>query len=311
MKMDVMSSGVGLDGDMVARMILRTPCLPIPQPNGTTVWAKLEFLQPSGSTKDRFAAVVLSQAIESGAVRPGTTVIEASSGSTSIAFAMACARLSLPFVAVVPDSVSDERAMIIRRYGGELVLTPAAQGVATAIATAERLAAEVGDAFLPQQFCNPLNALAHETGTGRELLDQVDGVVHAFVAGVGTGGTLAGVGRALHAANPDVVLAEARPMGGDGACPPLGIPGIVACMSGLLDETDVAWVIPVTEDDALDAARELCRMGLPVGLSSGLNMAASRALAADLPKGSRVATVFPDRMERYFTGTLFADLVMA
>jgi cysteine synthase A len=108
-----------------------------------------------------------------------------------------------------------------------------------------------------------------------------------------------------------VMLAEARPMGGDGACPPRGIPGIVACMSGLLDDVEVAWVIPVTEDDALDAARRLCAQGLPVGLSSGLNMAAASALAADLPAGCRVATVLPDRMERYFSGTLFDDIVMA
>lgn len=306
-------SGVSVQAEpsCLDEMVLRTPCVPFRQPNGTTVWAKLEYLQPSGSTKDRFTCLALARAMASGEIGPGTTVIEASSGSTSISFAMACARVGLRFVAVLPDNVSDERVMIIRRYGGEVHLTPAAEGVGAAIAAAEQLAAADADAFLPHQFSNPLNAVAHEAGTGRELLEQVDGVVHALVAGVGTGGTLAGVGRAILAANPGLLVAEARPMGSDGACPPPGIPGIVACMSRLLDDIEVAFVIPVTEDDALDAARGLCRAGYPVGLSSGLNMAASCALAADLPPGSQVATVLPDRMERYFSGALFADLVMA
>jgi cysteine synthase A len=301
-----------LPADTLAPLIRATPTVPFPQPNGTTVWAKLEFLHPSGSTKDRFAAAVLHDAIASGELTPSTTVIEASSGSTSIALAMACARLGVRFVAVLPDNVSDERVMIIRRYGGEVMLTPAADGVAAAMAAAEDLSqSSKGDVFLPRQFTNPINARAHETGTGREILAQVEGGIHGFVAGVGTGGTLAGVACALTRAHPGLLVCEARPIGADLACPPPGIPGIVACMSGLLEGLEIAFVIAVTEEDTLDGARRLCRAGLPVGLSSGLNMAAAEALAADLPPGSQVVTVLPDRMERYFSGALFADLVMA
>jgi cysteine synthase A len=292
----------------LAGLVVRTPCVPLAQPNGTTVWAKLEYLQPSGSTKDRFAAAVLGDAIATGALCPGGTVVEASSGSTSIALAMACARIGVPFVAVVPDSVSDERVMMIRRYGGEVVLTAASSGMAGAVQAAEAVAARLGGpgirAFMPRQFSNPLNALAHERGTAAELFEQVDGPIDAFVAGVGTGGTLAGVGRALRRRHPGVVLAEARPGPGSG---PGRIPGIVACMSGLLDQAAVGRVIPVSEPEAVAAARELCARGLPVGLSSGLNMAAACLLSAELPPGSAVATVFPDRMERYFSGPLFAD----
>jgi cysteine synthase A len=293
-------------------LVTCTPTIPLPAPNGCTVWAKLEYLQPSGSTKDRFAALVLRDAMASGRVGEATTVVEASSGSTSIAFAMACARLGIRFVAVLPENVSDERVMIIRRYGGDVRLTPALDGVPGAIAEAQRLAADDGTAFLPHQFSNPLNALAHEQGTGRELLEQVPQRIAAFVAGVGTGGTLAGAGRALRAAYPDVVVAEARPVADEGLACRLrcGIPGIVENMSGLLHALQLAEPVCITETAAVEAARELCRAGLPVGLSSGLNVAAARQLSARLPAGSNVATVLPDRMERYFSADLFADLVM-
>jgi cysteine synthase A len=289
-------------------LVMRTPVLPLVQDSGAIVWVKLEFLQPSGSTKDRFAATALCDALDRGLVAEGGLVIEASSGSTSIALAMMCARLGLRFVAVLPETVSVERVMIIRRLGGEVVPTPAVEGMTGALDRACRLAEQDPSAFLPRQFSNPLNVQAHEMGTGRELLEQVAGPIHAFVAGVGTGGTLAGVGRALRATWPEVALVEARPADGDSLCPSPGIPGIVAGASALLDDTPIAGVIDVCHAEVLDATRTLCRMGLPVGLSSGLNVAAARRLAARLPAGTQVTTVLPDRMERYFSGSLFADL---
>jgi cysteine synthase A len=185
--------------------------------------------------------------------------------------------------------------------------------VGGAIAEAERRAAVDNRVFLPRQFTNPLNSQAHEVGTGRELIEQLDGRIDAFVAGVGTGGTLAGVGAALRAAGIDALVVEARPTTNAGepcrVCG--GIPGIVPGMSGLLDADEADRTIAVTEAEAVGAARRLCAMGLPVGLSSGLNVVAAAALVAELPPGSRVATVLPDRMERYFSAELFDDLVMA
>lgn len=285
---------------------------------GCTIWLKLEYQLPSGSTKDRLAAYVLHRAVESGRVHAGSTVVEASSGSTSIALAMACAALGVRFLAVLPDGVSNERLMIIRRYGGEVALVPAAAGMAGAIAETERRAAVDPDVFLPSQFTNPDNAIAHEVRTGPELLAAVAGAearLDGFVASVGTAGTLMGVGRVVRRVNPAAAVARVLVAGeavdaeqGGPAC--LGIPGVVDCMSGLLDEDELGGHPPlaVPRAEAMDAARELIRRGFPVGPSSGLNLAGARRLALALGPGHHVATVACDRMERYFSTDLFDDL---
>ena len=160
---------------------------------GAAIYCKLEFLNPSGSTKDRIARFILEKAWREGRLAPGGMVIEASSGSTSIAMALACAQLGLRFTAVMPEGVSNERVLIIKAYGGLIRLTPQAAGIAGAIAETERLAAEC-DGFLPRQFANPDNAQAHRVTTAREILDQLPGSsVDAVVSGVGTGGTLVGL----------------------------------------------------------------------------------------------------------------------
>jgi cysteine synthase A len=302
--------------DLVAA---RTPTLAWDDPDtGCTIWLKLEHLLPSGSTKDRLAGHVLRGAVADGRVHAGTTVVEASSGSTSIALAMACAALGVRFLAVMPEGVSNERLLIIRRYGGESALTPAAGGMAGAIAETERMAAADPDVFLPRQFTNPANAEAHELRTGPELvaaLAEVGAKVDGFVAAVGTAGTLMGVGRAVLRANPAAVVARVVVAGegvdaeqGGPAC--LGIPGVVDCMSGLLDEEELGGhpALAVPRAEAMDAAREMARRGLPVGPSSGLNLAGARRLAGRLGAGHHVATVCCDRMERYFSTDLFDDL---
>jgi cysteine synthase A len=306
-------------GRLDALLAARTPTVACDDPgSGCTIWLKLEYQLPSGSTKDRLASHVLARAVAAGRVHAGTTVVEASSGSTSISFAMACAALGVRFVAVMPEGVSNERLLIIRRYGGDWLLVPAEGGMPGAIAETERMAVKDPDVFLPRQFTNPDNAAAHELRTGPELLEvmaEVGAPVDGFVAAVGTAGTLMGVGRAVRRAYPGAVVARVLVAGetldaeqGGPAC--LGIPGVIDCMSGLLDEAELGGHPPLTvpRPEAMDAARELARQGFPVGPSSGLNLAGARALARELGPGHHIATVACDRMERYFSTDLFDDL---
>ena len=300
---------------VLSRVAADTPTIPLADAEtGCTIWLKLEFLLPSGSTKDRVAAFVLSHGIETGAVKADTIVVEASSGSTSIAFAMACAVLGVRFRAVMPEGVSGERILIIRRYGGDVVLTPAAGGVGGAIEATREMARADPLVFLPRQFENSLNALAHQRVTGPELIAQVGGTVHGFCAGVGTGGTLMGIARALREAGHASVIARVVPE--HGVCfqnePEIcgGIPGVVEGLSTILDECEVGCCGPllVPDGEALVAARELIARGFPVGPSSGLDLAGARRIARRLGPGHNVATVACDRMERYFSTDLFRDL---
>jgi len=283
-----------------------------------TVWAKLEFQLPSGSTKDRIAAHILRTAIASQRVTPATSVVEASSGSTSISFAMLCASLGLRFVAVMPEGVSEERLLIIRRFGGASRLTPADAGVVGSIDAVHAMIAADPSMFWPDQFHNERNAESHLLATGPQLVDAVRAAVgrppDGFVAAVGTGGTLMGVGRAIRAASVDAVIARVR-VDGEAADAeqggvPCGIAGVVDCLSGVLDPAELAMPddLLVTRAEALTATRALCARGFPVGPSSGLNFVGATRLASRLGPGSHVATVFCDRMERYFSTDLFHDL---
>lgn len=298
----------------LTRLAGRTLAVPLQdEGTGCTLWLKLEYMLPSGSTKDRVAAFILAHGIETGAVTESSLVVEASSGSTSISLAMACATLGLRFRAVMPENVSRERTLIIRRYGGEIALTPASEGVVGAIAATRRMAQADPSVFLTRQFENPLNALAHQRETGRELLQQIGTTIHGFVAGVGTAGTLVGIARALREAGHGVRVGRAYPEAGSpcfSGQPEVcgGIPGVVEGLSTLLDPGLVDEEIRVPESQAILAARELCARGFAVGPSSGLNFAAARELARRLGPGHTVATVLCDRMERYFSTTLFDDL---
>jgi cysteine synthase A len=299
------------------RMARSTMALPISDAEtGCTIWLKLEYLLPSGSTKDRVAAFILGHGVETGAIDESTIVVEASSGSTSIALAMACAVIGVKFRAVMPENVSRERALIIKRYGGETVLTPKAGGVLAAIEETRRMAAADPKVFLTRQFENQLNARAHQRETGPELIQQVGTTIHGFVAGVGTGGTLMGVARALREAGYPTRIARALPEKGASSCfagqPEVcgGIPGVVEGLSTILDGEEIGLDadIKIDEREALAATRELCKRGLPVGPSSGLNYAAARALARRIGPGKTIATVLCDRMERYFSTDLFDDV---
>jgi cysteine synthase A len=282
-----------------------------------TIWCKLELQLPSGSTKDRIAAHILSRAIADGIVVPSTHVVEASSGSTSISFAMLCASLGLAFTAVMPEGVSEERLLIIRRYGGVSHLTPAADGVLGSIDAVHAMI-EADDAmFWPDQFHNVRNAESHQLATGPQLVEHVraatGGALDGFVAAVGTGGTLMGVGRAVRASSPGAVIARVRVDGeadAEQGGVPCGIAGVVDCLSGVLDPAELSMPqdLLVTRAEALAATKQLCAWGFPVGPSSGLNFVGAVRLATRLGAGAHVATVFCDRMERYFSTDLFDDV---
>jgi cysteine synthase A len=273
---------------------------------GIAVWCKLEFLNPSGSTKDRIARYILGRAREEGALGKGDLVIEASSGSTSIAMALACAQMGLRFMAVMPEGVSNERTLMIRAFGGEIRMTSKEGGIRGALDESERLANELG-AFLPRQFSNPRNAEAHERGTAAEVLATL-GHVAAVVSGVGTGGTLVG----LFNGCPGSIPVYARPVDyftSDAECCSFSarIPGVVDCVSELFQEDRLPGLvtIEVPAAEAIAATRRIIAAGYPVGPSSGLNYCAAAEMAKRLGPGANVVTVFPDRMERYFSTELF------
>ncbi len=282
------------------------------------VWCKLEFLNPSGSTKDRIARFILEKAWRQGRVCPGSLVVEASSGSTSIALALACAQMGLRFLAVMPEGVSNERVFIIRAYGGDVRFTPADGGIRGAIAEVERLGREAG-VFLPRQFANPDNAEAHRLGTAREVIDQIPGGrVDAVVSGVGTGGTLVGLCEGLRECGCPVLPVLARPVNlvttpESECCSFSGrIPGVADAISEIFRPERVPGLVTVEvrDEEALATTRELIRRGFPVGPSSGLNYrAAQDALRRLADPAAQVVTVFADRMERYFTTELFRPYV--
>jgi cysteine synthase A len=304
------------DNCRFVQQIAPTPLVPVELEAGIgPIWCKLEFLNPSGSTKDRIARYILEKQWRLGRLKAGSSVIEASSGSTSIAMALVCAQLGLKFVAVMPESVSNERVLMIKSYGGQIILTPRAEGIVGAIARAGQEAEQSG-AFYPRQFENPDNAEAHRISTGQEILGQVPGgVVHGVVSGVGTGGTIVGLYNAFAHAGCPVTPVFAKPVErGDGhhfdaECCSFSsrVPGVVDGLSKLYSHAGLPGLIEIEVEGAtaIDTTRQLIGRGFPVGPSSGLNYAAAVEALRRLGEGAHVVTVFPDRMERYFSTELF------
>ena len=301
-------------GSYYLQKLSPTPLTPIRLDDGPEIWCKLDFLNPSGSTKDRIARFIVEKAWRERRIGPETTVVEASSGSTSIALALVCAQMGLRFVAVMPEGVSNERVKIIRAYGGEVRMTPRAGGIRGAIAETERMA-ESGHAFLPRQFSNPDNAAAHRFGTAREILSALPGgAVDAVVSGVGTGGTLVGLYGGFCDAGCHVMPVHARPIewtvSEDAECCSFStrIPGVVDSISEIFSESDMPGLetVEVRGDEALETTRKLMGKGFPVGPSSGLNYRAAQIIAerSDV-RGAAIVTIFADRMERYFSTELF------
>ncbi|MBS2040065.1 pyridoxal-phosphate dependent enzyme [bacterium] len=300
-----------------------TPLIPIQlEPGSPTIWAKLEFLNPSGSAKDRIARHILMKAYRQGRLEPGDWVVEASSGSTAIALAMACAGMNLRFLAVLPEGASQERLLTIRAYGGEILTLPREAGMGAAVARAEEEARQRGG-FATRQFENPDNCEAHQIFTAAEVLTQIpDGKVDAIVSGVGTGGTLVGLWQGCRQQNPACQPWACRPVTLSREleieCCSFSarIPGVLDGFSSLYQPHKLPGLHQLEIEDrlALGTARRLIRRGFPVGPSSGLNFAAALLAAAELGDKAQIVTVFPDRMERYFSTELFnleGDLAVA
>ena len=274
-----------------------------------TIAAKLEAFNPAGSVKDRTACAMLDAAEESGALRPGGTIIEPTSGNTGIGLAWIAAARGYRTLIVMPDSMSPERRALIQAYGAELVLTDGALGMKGAIARAQELHEQIAGSLIPDQFSNPANPAVHRRTTGPEIWEDTDGKVDIFVAGVGTGGTLTGVAEYLKAQNPAVRVVAVEPAKSavlEGGAPgPHGLQGIGAgFVPDTLNTAVYDEVIPVTDEEAFAARRALVRLdGVLAGISSGAALHAATVLARrEENAGKLIVALLPDTGERYLQG---------
>ncbi|MBN2706361.1 MAG: cysteine synthase A [Deltaproteobacteria bacterium] len=294
----------------ILSVIGNTPVLRLVKISPLPIFAKAEYLNPGGSVKDRVAKYMVSQAEKRGQLKPGSTIIEATSGNTGIAVAFVGVHRGYRVIIVMPEDMSEERKKIIKALGAELVLTPARESLTGAVKKVKELAATINNSHILGQFENTDNPEIHYLTTGAELWQQLEGNVDAFVAGVGSGGTLGGVGRFLKEQKAGIRVVAVEPENsaallgqepglhqiqgiGDGFVPPV------------LDVSLIDEVVTVSDEDAIATARNLARMeGTMVGTSSGANVWAAMKIARRLGPDKRVATILPDRIERYFSTSL-------
>ncbi len=303
----------------VSELVGRTPLLELShleqaQELGAKVLAKLEMFNPAGSVKDRIAKAMIDDAEKRGVLKPGATIIEPTSGNTGIGLAAIGGSRGYKVVLTMPETMSIERRNLLKAFGAELVLTPGAKGMAGAVEKAEELAKEIPNSFIAGQFVNPANPAAHEATTGPEIYEDTDGKVDIFVAGVGTGGTLSGVGRYLKKMNPAVkvvaVEPDASPLLSEGKAGPHPIQGIGAnFIPETLDRNIYDEIIRVTGAQAFETGRFLARHE---GVLAGISSAAAVYAAAELAKrpenkGKTIVALLPDTGDRYLSTPMFAE----
>ena len=279
-----------------------------------SIYGKLEYFNPAGSVKDRIARAMVDDAEARGLLKPGAVIIEPTSGNTGIGLAAVAASRGYRIILTMPETMSVERRNLLKAYGAELVLTEGAKGMRGAIEKAQELAAETPNSFIPSQFTNAANPAVHRGTTGPEIWEDTDGTVDIFVAGVGTGGTISGVGEYLKSRNPDIKVVAVEPAGSPvlskGAAGPHKIQGIGAgFIPDTLDTGVYDEIIPVEDQDAFETGRTLARKeGVLVGISSGAAVWAATELAKRPEnRGKRIVVLLPDPGERYLSTPMFAE----
>ncbi len=277
------------------------------------IYAKLEYFNPAGSVKDRIAKAMIDDAEAKGQLKPGSVIIEPTSGNTGIGLASVAAARGYRIILTMPETMSVERRNLLKAYGAEIVLTEGAKGMKGAIEKADELAKSTPDSFIPSQFSNPANPAAHFASTGPEIWDDTDGKVDIFVAGVGTGGTLTGVGKYLKSKNSDVKVVAVEPAGSPvlskGTAGPHKIQGIGAgFVPDTLDTSVYDEILPIENDDAFSTGREIARSeGVLVGISSGAAVFAAIELAKRPEnKGKKIVVLLPDTGDRYLSTPMFS-----
>ncbi len=300
--------------DNILDLIGNTPILRlrrITEPGDGEIYAKLEFLNPGGSVKDRIGVGMIERAVRDGLLEPGGTIIEPTAGNTGVALALAGVRLGYRVILCVPENFSNEKREVMRALGGEVVLTPGDDGIRGAIAKAEELSREIPKSYVPQQFRNPYNSESHYETTAAEIFEQMDGRIDAFVAGSGSGGTFTGIAKYLRERLPSIHCAIVEPQGsvlGGGVAGPHDVEGIGSSfIPPVLDMSLADEVITIVDPPAFAmVARLASEEGLLGGSSAGANVAAALQVARRLGEGKRIVTIIPDAAERYMSQGIFS-----
>ena len=294
----------------ITELIGRTPLVRLNRlspTGGATIYGKVEFFNPGGSVKDRICLNMIDEAERLGALKPGGTIVEPTSGNTGIGLALVAAVRGYKLILVMPESMSMERASLLSSYGAQLVLTPAWEGMKGSIREAESIIAQNPSYFMPDQFSNPANPAMHKKTTAVEILESLDGKIDAFVAAVGTGGTITGCGELFKERNPKVIVIAVEPSGSPvlsgGEPGPHKIQGIGAgFIPKVLNRAILDRVMTVTDDEAYQTAKQLSKKeGLLVGISAGANVFAAQKVAQELGPGKNVVTILCDTGERYIS----------